>query len=187
MFRKKIIFFVVILLFSLLFFVVLFSFNQKNIDKIEFSDLSSKKVTEITVMGDSLSPLIKNNEKVKIQLDYYGSSTNILSNDIISYDYAGSKLPILKIIKATPGDSWGIRKNNNIYNIVVNGKVLVNSENKEYEIPENKIAMLQLYADTYPVIPPDSCLILGDKVDGTLDSTVFGLVHKADFIGRVER
>lgn len=45
--------------------------------------------------------------------------------------------------------------------------------------------MLELYARSYPVIPQDAYMILGNQIEGTLDSSRFGLVAKQDIVGKV--
>ncbi|MEA3560210.1 MAG: S26 family signal peptidase [Candidatus Omnitrophota bacterium] len=84
------------------------------------------------------------------------------------------------IVKAIPGDKWRLNKNNHSYRIMVNNKPLKNSEGKFYQIPENKIKMLKLYVKTYPVLPEDTYLLLGNQPGGSLDATRFGLIDKAN-------
>jgi len=46
--------------------------------------------------------------------------------------------------------------------------------------------MLSLYERDYKgVIPKNAYLILGNLVEGSLDSSRFGLVGKSDFLGKV--
>ncbi len=45
--------------------------------------------------------------------------------------------------------------------------------------------MIKLYADSYPIIPENTFLILGDKIQGTLDSSKFGLIHLNDIYGKL--
>jgi len=48
--------------------------------------------------------------------------------------------------------------------------------------------MLKLYEDDYHgIIPPNTYLLLGDQVNGSIDAGAFGLVDKSDIIGKAER
>jgi len=45
--------------------------------------------------------------------------------------------------------------------------------------------MLKLYVKSYPVLPDNTYLILGNKVSGSSDSTRFGLIDKSDIVGKI--
>jgi signal peptidase I len=135
--------------------------------------------------GSSLVPLIKSKQKIKILYGYYDCHP-IEREDIVAYYYSGNDVPIIKIVKALPGDKWRLRKNGpNRYYIIVNNKPLKTSNGEFYQIPESKINMLKLYVRSYPLIPKDTYLILGNHINGTMDATRFGLVDKSDIIGKV--
>ena len=103
--------------------------------------------------------------------------------------YAGNDVPIIKIVKAVPGDRWRLKKDEqrDSYQIIVNEQPLINSEGKYYQIPESNIRMLKLYVKDYPVLPENTYLILGNKASGSLDATRFGLIDKSDIMGKVEQ
>jgi signal peptidase I len=138
---------------------------------------------EMTVEGTSMTPLVKPGEAIKALLGYYACHP-IERGDIVLYHYAGDKNPLIKIIKAVPGDHWSLEDKSGRFLILVNGNVLKNSEGNEYQIPDtNKI--LLLYTNDYPIIPQGAYLILGDETGGSLDSTSFGLVGGSDILGKV--
>jgi len=142
------------------------------------------KVEERIVRGSSLSPLVKDGQKIKVLFGYYKCHP-VKRNDIILYHYPPNKNPLIKIVKAVPSDKWSIKKVNEKCMVVVNNKVLKNSEGKVYLFPKNRCKMLEIYAKSYPVIPDNAYLILGNKTSGSLDSTRFGLVGKKDITGKV--
>ena len=48
--------------------------------------------------------------------------------------------------------------------------------------------MLSLYERDYQgKIPEDAYLVLGDNINGSLDSRNFGLIGKQDILGKVEK
>lgn len=148
----------------------------------------TNKVEFVEARGNSLTPLINPGQTVKLIYGYYDNQS-VKREDIVAYNYAGNKAaPIIKIVKAVPGDKWRLEKNNQSddYQIIVNGQPLKNSEGEFYQIPEAKIRMLELYARDYPILPENTYLILGNQIAGTLDATRFGLIGKSDIIGRVE-
>lgn len=135
--------------------------------------------------GDSLKGLIESGSQITIANGYY-KCHKINRDEVVAYNYAGNKNYIVKIIKAIPGDSWGLVKSkDDYYLILVNGNPISNTQGANYLIPANKINMLKLYQKDYPLIPPNSYLILGNQINGTLDSTHFGLIGKNDIVGKV--
>jgi len=151
-------------------------------DKIECS-INSKTVT---INGNSMSPFFNSGEDVQALFNYYDCH-DILRNDVVLYKYFGSSNLLIKFIKAIPGDKWNLEKTDNGYKIIVNDAPLLNSEGKLYLIPESSTKMIKLYTKDYPIIPTDIYLLLGDKTDGSTDSTSFGLVSKKDIMAKVEK
>lgn len=181
-----------IILLSFVLFGALIFLGFKNIlpNKKEISNLNqptcSVEVKEMIVKGNSLDPLIKSGEKVKALIGYYKCHP-IKRNDVILYRYSGSKTPLIKIVKAIPGDRWSVKKIDDKCEIIVNNQVLKNSEGRVYLFSGNRCKMLSIYANSYPIVPTNAYLILGNNTSGSLDSTRFGLVGKKDIIGKVEK
>jgi signal peptidase I len=141
-------------------------------------------VEERIVHGNSLVGLIESGEKVKILFGYYDCN-GVKRNDLIVYSYGGNENLLIKIVKGLPGDKFSLQKTEGGWHILINGKVLKNSENKPYLLDERSYRMLSLYERDYKgVIPENAYLILGNLVSGTLDSTSFGLVGKQDILGK---
>jgi len=128
-----------------------------------------------TVRGNSLEPLVPSGAEIKALFDYYNCHE-------INH-YAGDKVPLLKIVKGIPGDSFHLVKNTQgEYNLIINGKIVVNSQNMPYVFNDR---MLSLYENDYQgVIPPNTYLLLGDQANGSVDSGAFGLVDKSNIIGK---
>jgi len=172
---------------------VLFFLNREAIkfnpeERVNNYYSSDNKFEFFKVRGDSLAPLINSGETIKLVYNYYNFNP-VNRGDIIVYKYNGNDAPIIKIVKAIPGDSWQLEKNNqlNSYQIKVNGLALKNSQNEFYKIPASDIHMLRLYVENHPTIPQNTYLILGNQPSGSLDSTKFGLISKNDILGKVER
>lgn len=147
------------------------------------ADCITKSET-LEVRGTSLAPLINPGETIELARGYYDCHA-VERDDVVAYRYAGNAAPIVKIVKAVPGDRWRLEKTKDAYLIVVNAKPVLNSQGKAYRIPASGARMLKLYADSYPVLPENTYLILGNNVTGSLDATRFGLVDKRDILGRV--
>lgn len=144
------------------------------------------RVELVEVRGISLAPLINPGETIELVYGYYDSHP-VERGDIVAYEYGGNDVPIIKVVKAVPGDKWHLKKDEDqdSYQIIVNGEPLKNSENKYYQIHESKIQMLKLYVKGYPVLPDNTYLILGNKVSGSSDATRFGLIDKSDIVAKV--
>jgi len=147
-----------------------------------------EKIETVQVRDNSLTPLLNQGDNVKLYYGFYKCNQPQFG-DIIAYHYTGNKeAPLAKIIKAVPGDRWEIRKDNEeFYQIFVNGTALKNSEGKIYQISEENAKVLKLYAQSYPIIPNEAYLILGNLTAGTVDSTKFGLISKNDIVGKIEK
>lgn len=143
------------------------------------------KAEFLEVRGNSLAPLVKPGQTIRLLYGYYDNRA-VKRGDIVAYNFSGNLAPIIKIVKAIPGDMWQLRKSKGSYLIVVNNRPLKNSEGRLYRIPESDIKMLKLYAKDYPTLPEGVYLILGNQTSGSLDSSRFGLINKIDIIGRVE-
>ncbi len=140
----------------------------------KFSSVSynEQELNEAIVQGSSMEPIINPGDIIK----YTKNFTTLEREDIVLYNFSGSNNLILKRVKAIPNDTF--RYGDNI--IYINGVELRNSMGELYKINSK---MLDLYANSYPILPEDTYLILGESPDGTLDSSQFGLVHKSDIIG----
>ena len=140
-------------------------------------------MTTVVVSGDSLSGIIGGGTNVTVQTNL--NCTSIDRNDLVLYNYAGRPDPVIKIVKALPGDTWKLEGCNIIVNnIILNTRNPDGSIGAPYCIGDTR--RLKLYANDYPIIPPNTYLILGNKPEGTIDSSVFGLVDRQDIVGVVE-
>lgn len=139
-----------------------------------------------TIRGNSLEPLIESGSQIKVLFGYYNCN-EVKRDDLIIYSYAGDENPLIKIVKGLPNDRFGLQKTEGGWHILINGKILKNSENQPYLLDERGYKMLSLYEKDYKgVIPENAYLILGNSAGGTLDSTHFGLVDKSDILGKAE-
>jgi len=138
-----------------------------------------------TVRGNSLEPLVPSGSDIKALFGYYNCH-EIKRNDLVLYHYGGDKVPLLKIAKGLPQDSFHLIKNENEdYNLLLNGKITTNSRGIPYVFSGNKYRMLSLYEHDYQgIIPQNAYLLLGDLASGSVDAGVFGLVDKSDIIGK---
>lgn len=154
-----------------------FIFGENCADKI--------RTEEREVRGESLTGLIERGSSVRVLFGYYGCH-EIEKEDVVAYNYAGNPNPVIKIVKAVPGDTFKLKKAPGGWNLLVNGKVLKNSGKEPYLFDERGRRMLSLYESDYRgVVPPQAYLILGNLARGSLDSSRFGLVHQSDILGKV--
>ncbi|MCB0347579.1 MAG: signal peptidase I [Bdellovibrionales bacterium] len=133
---------------------------------------------QVIVNGTSMSPLFKDKQELKVIKNYY-SCHDIQRGDIIVFEQSGRKNLLIKSVIAIPGDKFEY-KNLQIY---INGKIQKNSSGVVYSI---KSKMLSLYSKSYPVLPKDSYLVLGDNPQGTLDASAYGLIGREQIQGKVQ-
>lgn len=136
---------------------------------------SGAMLIESDVRGTSMLPVYQEGDMIRYSSGYY-HCYDIKRNDIIIYHHPRELL--IKRVVGVPGDSWKYLS----WQILIGKKPLKNTEGQEYAI-DSKI--LRLYADSYPIIPEGTYLILGNQISGTLDSSRFGLIAKQDIVGKV--
>jgi len=188
--NKKFFYLFLAVLFITAWFLVFTSFFPKNNPKQGLNQEPNQNlgcvtsIEERTVEGISLQGIIEPEEKVTVYFDYY-KCHEPERGDIVLIDYAGNKNPIIKIVKGVSGDSFSLKETSGGWNILINNEVIRNSQGKEYVISQNGYKMLSLYANDYQnKIPEGAFLVMGNLVNGSIDSTVFGLISQDDIIGK---
>ena len=134
--------------------------------------------TEKTVRGSSMEPLIKAGQTL-ILLENYYQCHPVQRGDIIAYEYKGNENPLIKKVKVLGGDAIKFQKNN----LLVNGKILKNSQSRPYVFSQQSKKMINLYIKNEKLID-SAYLILGENVSDALDSRHFGAVSANDFLGK---
>lgn len=154
-------------------------------DALAMPDLCPVRVEQRMVRGMSMSPLINEGQMVEIERGYYDCHP-VSSGDIIAFNHGGRDTPIIKIVKGIPGDRFETRLERSAWRILVNGELMRNSENVPYALTEGGRRILELYMhDYHNTIPDGAYLILGDRPEGSYDSTQFGLASATDILGKV--
>ena len=144
-----------------------------------------KRIEQFTVLGNSMSPFIKNGQVVMALFGYYECNP-VERNDVILFSYAGEDNPLIKFVKGIPGDLFFLKRDIDFSNLYINNSVVVNTEGVAYRLDNQGYTMLSLYEHDYRgVIPQNAYLILGNSPTGSLDSERFGLVGKTDILAKV--
>ena len=148
----------------------------------------SAKIETRIVRGQSLDPLIPEGAEVKIAFDSE-SKVGIQKDDVVAVRIGNAEDPLIKIVRGMPGAKLALKKvSESTWNILVDDKVVRNSEGKPYMVGDSGYRMLSLYINDYKgVIPANAYLLLGDRPSGSRDSTAFGLVDRSDILGKVIR
>lgn len=142
-------------------------------------------VEEKQVRGDSLAPLLRHGQTVRVAMGYYLRHP-VQDNDIVLVRYAGNPKPLIKVVRGLPGSDISLEDAGaGRWRLRVAGRTLRNSEGKDYLLDERARRMLALYIRDYRgVIPPDAYLVLGDNPFGSLDSTRFGLLARSQLVAK---
>ncbi len=179
----------IIIILSILFFVINIILWFRIYEEKKMNDISESNIENllegkiIRVTGNSMYPLINDNEKVIIYYDYFKKNL-VERGDLIIYNFAGSELPIIKIVKVLDSDFIQI-KNNRMF---VNGEKMVNSVGNEYVFNKYQINMLSLFIDKNNRIPPHSVFIFSDNVYQirSHDSRLFGAISTKELIAKAK-
>ena len=158
-----------------------FGFSQNL--KVDSSCIQKIQIRKVT--GSSLSGIVENGDSLKILFGFYGCN-EVKREDIAVYNYAGSKIPLIKSVKGLPTDTFKINCRKGQCFIEINGKEVKNNQGGLYYIPEKESSLLKYYEKSFlGIIPPGTFMILGSH-NGTIDSGKFGLVGIKDLIGKAE-
>ena len=143
---------------------------------IAASTASSCPVTELTVRGVSLDPLIKEGQVIS---SIAPDCVKIERGDLAVFVTSANKAsPVVKRIEGLPGDKLAVTKEGKI---MINGKPALGANGHPYIAGDKGSRMISLYAG---VIKDDAYLILGNP--GTLDSGRIGLIGKSSLVGIVK-
>jgi len=144
------------------------------------------KIEEMTVRGDSLYGFIEAGQTIEAYFGYYGCNP-AQREDVVLYQYAGNLDPLIKIVKAIPGDRFSLRSTSDgEWNIIVNDNIVNNSQGEDYSLGPSGYEILSMYERDYKgVIPESTYLIMGNLAGGSVDSSRFGLVHQSNFLAKV--
>lgn len=140
------------------------------------------KKEEKTISWDSMYPMLSNGEKVLFLNDYYNVCTwSINKWDIIEYKFAGSDVPLIKILKINSLDNVEIVWNN----LKVNWELMKNSIWQEYSFSNWEINLIKLFVTNWK-IPDWSYMIFWDNVNNSIDSRKFWAISASDILGKFE-
>lgn len=134
--------------------------------------ISCQQVTgmEVTVRGSSMSPCFTHGSKVEVRA-FNPTKETLKHNDVVVFKYKTKDL--LKRVVALESDKFELKKNDQCYNLYINSKIQFNSAKKEYCFSG---AMLKVFAESYKnTVPKNHFIALGDQVQGSEDSSLYGL------------
>lgn len=105
---------------------------------------------------------------------------NVRRGDLVIFRTGAHSEPVIKIVKAEPGDSFGVMDDGIIR---VNGTPVLNSTGNSYVLPPSARGVLRAYQCVYQgTVPAETFLLLGDGAKGVIDSARIGLIHSGDFV-----
>ena len=129
-----------------------------------------------------MSPLYRDGDQIEVVSGGVACAEPLSRGEILVLRTDSNKLPLIKGLRALPGDSLAVKDGK----IIINGEPTTNSQGVPYQLPKGKAAMIELYANDYKgVIPPDSYLVMGENPAGSTDSTQFGLIGSEAIIGKI--
>lgn len=134
-----------------------------------------------------MSGLLESGETVEILHGYYRCEP-MRRGDLVAYAYMGREAPVVKQVRGLPGDSFHVepRSEGSGWHLELNGQVLRNAQGEPYWLDRRALRMLSVYEAGYQgIIPAQTCLLLGNRAEGSMDSSRFGLVHRDGLLGRV--
>lgn len=143
--------------------------------QIGFDSKNCSTIEEISLSGYSMSPLLKPGENTTVKMGYY-SCHNVSRNDVVLYDWSGQDTPLGKFVKALPSDKITFEG----CNVLVNREIITNSEGEPYCLSTSRRDRLRKDIEANV----NGYMLLGNDVSGTTDSSLFGLVHRENLLGK---
>ena len=133
----------------------------------------------VIVRGTSMLPLLDDGAVLTLAEHFYECGNLPQKGDLVAYDFAGNKFPLIKTVVATDQSTVTLEGDT----LRVDGATLKNSAGKTYFFTDGEKQLLQMY---FPEgkLPEDSMLILGDNTKNSEDSRKFGAVAIEDVLGR---
>lgn len=175
--KRVMVFFVIISLSVILFMKT----NNSSVSCNESSPLCHR----LTIVGQSMSPTLRDGEKVWLDTRYY-SGHPIERGDVVVFRFGQtnpSNVQRVKRVIAIQGDSFGFDSQNQL---VINGQRLV----EPYAIgamPAFKRVILRQVMEAWKgKVPPHRVIVLGDNRLDSYDSGNFGLLAEEFILGKVE-
>ncbi|OGV50953.1 MAG: signal peptidase I [Lentisphaerae bacterium GWF2_44_16] len=146
-----------------------------------FASGCSKHV--VSQKGNGMAPTIENDTLLIVERGYYKKPEDIKRFDIIFLETSFQKHSILAIrrVIALPGEELELKAKS----ILINGQ--------EIALPEVYLSALRKYSFTGLVpymkpickLPRDSVYVLGDNIEHSLDSRLYGPVKFHNIMGKV--
>lgn len=180
--KKSVLIIIFIVILVILGFLVYYYFFPKETQLPE--EVSQEQKVEMIVRGDSMEPTLKDNQKVKVNLDYY-KTHEVERGDVIIFKLKTIEDPMVKRIIALPGDKVEF-KDGGLY---INGEKLKEDYLKDinYQFSETELKTLLIPLEKYNnIVPGGSYLTLSDNRTRTIDSRKWGFLPKEYVIGKVE-
>ncbi|SEH05640.1 Uncharacterised protein [Candidatus Venteria ishoeyi] len=145
-------------------------------------DLSCIDYADVRILGgNSLDPALKPGERLLFIGGYYQCNP-AKTGDLVLYRWGDTK-NVAKFVRGVGGDLFAVREiAPDQWRLELNGQALLNSLDGDYVLSEKRSRFIRMFARK---IKKDEVLLLGDKTDGSHDSTRFGLVRVNKLAGRL--
>lgn len=130
--------------------------------------------------------IVEESDTVKLSFGYYDCHA-IERGDVVAFENGSNPTPLIKQVRAIPGDRFGIGKNTSgVWNLLINGTVAKTITGIPYAFLDGGERVLGLYEKSYSgVVPHNAYMLLGTASGGSVDSTRFGLVGREDIVAKV--
>lgn len=131
--------------------------------------------SSMTVRGDSMQPILRSGQNITVSTGYY-TCRDVSVGDIVVMNWSGNDAPIVKTVKAVPGDMLRVEG----CQVYRDGDPVRLWNATPYCLDGQAQDMLSIYEGN-----ASGYLLLGTNPSGGVDSTRFGLVGRRQVMGRV--
>lgn len=141
---------------------------------------------EVKVSDAAMSGIVEQSQNVKVKLNWYRCNP-IKRDDIVLYRYSTSREPVVRIVRAIPGDRFKLVQadDKSAWNIEING-ALLKSKDAPFRFGSNSKPVLSIYENAHDgVLDQTTTLLFATQPGSEADSGVFGAISISDVIGKV--
>lgn len=108
-------------------------------------------------------------------------------DEVVLVRFSGNTQPLLKRIRAVPGDIFSVHSvGEESGELWVSGKRLKNSAGQSYRFTLSRTEIWRSYERRFSgVVPKGSYFVMGERPEGSLDSSRFGFIAVEDLMAKV--
>ncbi|HEX4926314.1 MAG TPA: S26 family signal peptidase, partial [Bdellovibrionales bacterium] len=133
------------------------------------------------------SGLVARGQKLKLITDWY-LCHQPERGELVYYRFSSQSAPVARVVRAASGDAFHVSRDEQrgAWNLTVNGELLLGPDGTPYFFGAGPASMLAVYEKSNGGrLAEGDLIVLSNVPPGSFDSGIFGVVSRADLVGRL--